>query len=473
MRNLQAHQTHSNYFHAWSVFFILLISPLYSLAQSAKTPSITDVLSVATEFCLVNATDSAVSVSGVSGVDNSDWAGQFLPQELLGKTILPYASSCWPLAYKKGLKSRYQFDIEINTTAGNLKWNVKQHDAVGKIHRNYETIINGTTYTLMQKGGDNNGYATNVFILENDSNTQKDYLSNWMKNIPDGSTLNNIQLIGTHDAGVNAEDGVSCQVPADLAIAQATGLATQLTDGVRYFDIRLETQNDKLHYPYHKFMSIGCSSKKSFEQSMNDMIQFVKEHPTETVLLKISHTAPPVDSVIKMFDSFTSSTETGRYFYKSPTDTYSLADKTMGELRGKIVLLLDCEYTPFLDPQKGYFSFSTTKTAKCNPDDDAKLIYDHYSNTKDFDTMYKGQINLLKQHGTDKNKLFLLSWTITGGEIIAHTPRPAASLVGLSKEQFGKTLPSPGIIYYDFENPGINIMLIKNNEINKALLPRT
>lgn len=449
-----------------SVFVFLLHYNNNAMAYKTSPPTITGIFNVETEFCLVNSTVETISIRNVWSIDNADWTGKFQPLGLLNQTVMPFSAECWPLTLVRRVLSYNQFNIEIQTASGQISWAVKQYDAVGEINKKYDLLKNETNYYILQKAGDNNGYATNVFVLEDQVNIQEDYLSNWMKRIPDNYTLKDVQLIGTHDAGVNIQDGVSCNAPSALAVAQEWGITKQLNHGIRYFDIRLEKGNDNRHYPYHKTWSLGCSSQKSFEQSLNEIINFIKLHSSETVILKISHTSSPSDSVIKMLDTFTNTTDTGRYFYKSNIENFNWVDKKISDVRGKIVLLLDCEYMDYLNPQKGYFSFSTSKEKNCSPDDATKIIYDNYSNTKAFDDMYRDQLNKLNQHGKDKNQLFLLSWTLTGGDIIAHTPRPAAYLARLSKEQFGKLLPVPNIIYYDFEDPGINKILIANYERN-------
>jgi hypothetical protein len=167
----------------------------------------------------------------------------------------------------------------------------------------------------------------------------------------------------------------------------------------------------------------------------------------------------------------TKAAATENYFYKSEIDNYSWVDKIMGELRGKIVLLLDCEFAQYLNPNKGYFSFAT-QTNTCDPDEQTKIIYDRYSNTQSFAKMRADQLDKLNKFGSDTNTLFLLSWTLTGGDIVAHTPRPAAYLAMFSRDKFGKTLPMPNIIYYDFEDPGINTILLKNYSTHKEIVNR-
>lgn len=432
----------------------------FFLASPAMAASM--VLSTSTEFCLVNSTENPITISKIWAADNNDWTGDNgLPTKLINQTVSSFSAHCWPLTMATRLSSSYSFNIEIKTTEGALSWTVNQKDAVGEIYKLYAVLNNETNDYLMQKAGDGDGNATNVFIVEKNKDKQTEFLSNWMRNIPENFILKNVQLIGSHDAGVNNQDGLKCNVSSPIqSAAQEWGLTEQLQHGVRYFDIRLEEDN-KQHYPSHKTWVFGCASKKSFENSLTDMLHFIQEHPSETIFLKLSHTTSSPESVITMLDTF-NSTKAGAYFYKSKTDTYNWTDKTIKEVRGKIVLLLDCEFADFLNPEKGYFSFSTAANkSQCDADADTKIVFDKYSEVMDFHRMYEDQLNKLKEHGNDKNQLFLLSWTLTGGDIVAHVPRPAAYL-GILAPQFGKGLPLPNIVYYDFEDPGINTVLISN-----------
>jgi len=441
---------------------ILIASINNNVLASTSFDFPSDIFKLDTELCLVNASSESIAINNVWAVEESDWTGIFKPVHLLHRIISPYASECWPLTLVRKLSDKYEFNIEILTDRGMIAWAVKQQDAKGEVDKQYETLMNNTDYYLTQKAGDNSGFATNVFILEGEDNTREIDLANWMQLVPDHYTLKNIQLIGTHDAGVNEQDSVNCNVPSAVAVAQKWSLFNQLMHGIRYFDIRLESGKDNLHYPYHRKLIFGCASSKSFEQSLHDMIDFIKTHRSEVIFLKISHTSAPVDNVMNMLDSFTQTDSTGQFFYKSNYDAHNWTAKIIKELRGKIVLLLDCEFDNYLNPEKGYFAYSISSTSVCNADDSEKIIYDKYSNTLDFDVMYKDQLLKLEKYGKDESKLFLLSWTITGGDIIAHTPRPTARLAALSKYNFGKNIPIPNIIYYDFEDPGINEILVSN-----------
>ncbi len=421
---------------------------------------------IASEFCLVNSSSNAVSINRVWLVDEADWKGDFLPSNLVSQVVEPYSAQCWPLEMVKHIIKNNTFHIEIKTDKGVVVWLVKQNDAVDEIYKVYNTLSNDTDYTLVQKAGDNNGYATNVFIVEQSADIQDAVLSNWMQQLPDSRTLKDTLLIGAHDAGINQQDDVSCDAPSGLTMTQAWNLLNQLHHGVRYFDIRLEGWSDGKMYPYHKIWGFGCTSRKSFESSLESMLNFIKQHPSEAVFLKLSHTSADIDKVVSMLDQLTASADNEKYIYKSDMDLFDWSGKTIGELRGKIILLLDCEYAKFFNPEKGYFGFSLPDNNTCSPDDGDKVVYDKYTNTKNFDLMYQDQLNKLTTHSSDKKALFLLSWTLTGGDVIAHVPRPAAYIARLSHEKFGKSLPTPNIVYYDFEDPGVNHILIANAQQN-------
>jgi len=435
-----------------------LIYIIFLLFMGSRALAYDDWVASTSELCIINPTPASILINKVELKDQSFASEKRLIDQLVNQIIQPSSATCWTL---ENINSYRPFLLEIKTNQGLVAWQVNQREAIGEIHARYPTVKNETSYSLLQKAGDNNAYATNAFILEEPSESQELYLSNWMKQIPDSYRLKDIQLIGSHDAGINIADSVTCNIPSVLpAIAQAESIRMQALHGVRYFDIRLEG-SDAPHYPYHRFHSLGCSSQKSFENSLLDLVNFIQQHPSETVFLKISHTASPVESVIKTMDQWVLSEETGRYFYKTADINFNWATRTLGELRGKIVLLMDCEYGNYLNPQRGYFAYSSSTQKQCSPDDADKIVYDHYTNSKDFNVMFNDQLKKLTDFGPDKNTLFQLSWTLTGGDIVAHTPRAAATLAILSPD-FGVSRPLPNIVSYDFTDPGINKILIVN-----------
>jgi len=157
---------------------------------------------------------------------------------------------------------------------------------------------------------------------------------NWMSNIDDNTMLNEITIPGSHDAGTRF---VSL---AFFSKCQNDDVYTQLTKGYRYLDMRFAINNVKdetcltvMHGFTHCRRDFSLfSGKLSFEDTVNQCVDFLKENPTETVLfvVKKEHGTQTVsefetllDSHIKNFDQF-----------------FLLTDEipTMEKARGKIVL---------------------------------------------------------------------------------------------------------------------------------------
>lgn len=99
--------------------------------------------------------------------------------------------------------------------------------------------------------------------------------SDWMKNISDETYLNDIVIPGSHDAG--SYDMVW------LGETQKYTIKEQLNVGVRYFDIRVNYEDDE----YVIFHSIINGVK--FIPILNDIKEFITNNPTEVLLLDFQH----------------------------------------------------------------------------------------------------------------------------------------------------------------------------------------
>lgn len=436
---------------AASIFSLLLTTSVFAApAEIAQS-----------QFCIINATNSVLRMTNISNFQSTDWLGSS-PRQMLNASIDANDVGCWPLMMpsKTILGS---FTIELNSDQGNIKIKVNQLDAFGALYRPYISTANHTHYHINQKAGDNNGFATNALIVEQAEPVAAPFLSPWMSHIPDSYTLQQIQLIGSHDAAMDYEDTATCTIPRELVMTQQYNLHHQLEHGVRYFDVRLKRSYNWQYYPYHSLYVAGCTSNKPFSTSLNEMIAFVREYPSETIFLKLSHTNGNIASLINLLQQIMTNPDNKDFFYTAKDDPVVWNHHPLKPLRGKIVLLLDCEFWQYLDARQGFFSFSTAPgSGRCNPDAYTQIIYDKYANSKMYDVMESDQLGKLRKYGDSQTQLFLLSWTLTGGVIVSHTPRAAAELVRLSKHKLGQTFARPNIIYYDFEDPGLNKILIQH-----------
>lgn len=134
---------------------------------------------------------------------------------------------------------------------------------------------------------------------------RKDELSNWMKAY-DNRSLRQITLPASHDSAMsNVKDfdmAGSCSVGANYANTrtQKFDIATQLRAGVRMFDVRpIYNHLSGEIYSHHGDtkgdmgdtkgdMMLGCMGH-SFDHVLTSIRDFVRDHPSEVVILDLSH----------------------------------------------------------------------------------------------------------------------------------------------------------------------------------------
>ncbi len=174
--------------------------------------------------------------------------------------------------------------------------------------------------------------------------TDNNYLKSWMKNIPDSWRLSDMSIPGTHDSATSKMHW--SYVTRDYAITQGETIAQQLKDGIRFLDLRvgacgkddknqgsdnrLDLWHGDLPWEYH------CGV--SYESTLNDIMSFLKDNPSETVIVSIkeeNHTSPK--DFLGMLQPYFDSTSY-KWFLENRVPT-------LGEARGKIVLFRRFNYT--------------------------------------------------------------------------------------------------------------------------------
>ncbi len=134
-------------------------------------------------------------------------------------------------------------------------------------------------------------------------------------------------------------------------------------------------------------------------------------HEKELVILKISHCAdgsssePNAECNSSDFDLIKKHIKNDLPRLVKCSDDCDLMDMTLNEIfeKGNVIALVDGVSS---DKADGIFSWS----------DNDLPIYDHYSNADDLDAMAADQYDKLTTQDNHKNKLFLLSWTLTMSE---------------------------------------------------------
>lgn len=100
-------------------------------------------------------------------------------------------------------------------------------------------------------------------------------LNQWMEKIPDNTLLKNIKIPGSHDAGSIGMLSAAC--------TQSDDIKAQLDKGVRYFDIRVNKVDEK-YVIFHDIVN-GVD----FEPIVSDIADFIKNKPTELLILDFQH----------------------------------------------------------------------------------------------------------------------------------------------------------------------------------------
>ena len=299
--------------------------------------------------------------------------------------------------------------------------------------------------------------------------------NNWMGNISNTTKLNNIVLPGSHDAGMSQTNHCTVVVAnTDWVQAQDLNILNQANIGSRYFDIRLDYDHDEL-VTYHRgsglgFDGVGCNGQifaNNDSGVLDNAINFLKDNPTETLILKLSHTRSDsghsaVDTVSRVVKVLNSSPY-NEYLYKSNSDI-NLADLQIEQVRGKMIVVLDSEYNSYINPTEGLFKYSDY-----NPSvSDGLQVYDNYTSTDKLTKMHDDQLKKLSLYGGLKqNDLFLLSWTLTGEVFQELNIKELAdeannNLLDLLKYYSSNIVPN--IIYIDYINPDLTKNIIKLNK---------
>ena len=145
----------------------------------------------------------------------------------------------------------------------------------------------------------------------------------WMSNLPDDKLISEMSIPGTHDSGAtHSIFDVSGK-------CQELSIESQLKIGVRFFDIRLQLDNNSLKV-VHSFVD----QKLLFSKVMYEINSYIKENKSEFIIISIKEEAESKNSIIS--------------FYNKLIDDLKKYDcvvldnklpKSLGEARGNIYIL--------------------------------------------------------------------------------------------------------------------------------------
>lgn len=149
----------------------------------------------------------------------------------------------------------------------------------------------------------------------------------WMAALPDDVRITEVSVPGTHDS--MAYQGVT--LLSDIVLTQSMTLEQQLASGIRFLDIRLDHEGSKFVIR-HTIFNLNAS----FDDVLNTVRRFLKQHPSETVLMRVRQENERVSErkMAELLTAYCEREENRGLFYDG--GSYC---PTVGELRGKIFLL--------------------------------------------------------------------------------------------------------------------------------------
>ncbi len=158
--------------------------------------------------------------------------------------------------------------------------------------------------------------------------------TSWMSAIADETTLSNISIPGTHDSGTQ-------YIPLGYIFqCQDSSIASQMEDGFRYFDIRLELDGKEGQEELilcHNFAKCKSSSKLfskalTFSSVLEDAYAFLDQHPSETLIFCMKAENGDDDLATLQTLMYQQIDANKKYWYMANENP------TLGDVRGKIVL---------------------------------------------------------------------------------------------------------------------------------------
>ncbi|MCQ2453379.1 MAG: hypothetical protein MJ136_02190 [Clostridia bacterium] len=179
--------------------------------------------------------------------------------------------------------------------------------------------------------------------------------TSWMRYLPDSMQVSEINIPGTHDTVSTFMRAIY----ADFGQCQEWTLPEQMDNGLRFFDIRLESDEDnhkdwfqRLLHHHGTHNGFNCYKESSnsnlilFSDILGYAKSFLKAHPTETVIFMVvaDHNYNDVQpDLLHMLDYWHYDrpvSEEDPYGY---IKCYKVGERvpTMGEARGNLIIILD------------------------------------------------------------------------------------------------------------------------------------
>ncbi len=154
-------------------------------------------------------------------------------------------------------------------------------------------------------------------------------MENWMKNIPEETLISEINLPGTHDSATQFVQF------SHFAQCQELSITEQLNIGIRFIDLRVEKNGNRLHLVHARAKCYKSAENKEpllLEDVISDCKNFLKSNPSETIIISLKRDAGP--SSERTFDTFF------KHYLKND-DSWFTSNRipVLKEVRGKLVFV--------------------------------------------------------------------------------------------------------------------------------------
>lgn len=157
-------------------------------------------------------------------------------------------------------------------------------------------------------------------------------LNCWMRELKDETPLSALSIPGTHNSP-------TCHTALPSVRCQAVHPLDQLRNGVRFFDIRVqpahpEDPKDESLNLVHGVFPISLTGPKPFRKLVDKVENFLKENPTETVIMSLKREGPgnATDQQLSCILRDHYAGDVNRWFTEPRIPR-------LGEARGKIILM--------------------------------------------------------------------------------------------------------------------------------------
>ncbi|XP_071374514.1 1-phosphatidylinositol phosphodiesterase-like [Centroberyx affinis] len=156
-----------------------------------------------------------------------------------------------------------------------------------------------------------------------DDTSSPEFLNpSWMAGIPDGRPLSEVTMPGTHNT--------MALYGGAFAECQSWSLASQLRAGVRFLDVRVRHVRGNLTIHH------GVSYQRAhFGHVLEGVADFLREHPSETVLMRLKEEFSETYDIYGAVVSYIHSYAHWDLLW------HSRLTPTMGQARGKLIVLQD------------------------------------------------------------------------------------------------------------------------------------